>query len=867
MLNILKRIRMILMALPFVLPGFMSVAQAQGQGSDEVIEEIVTTGTRRAARSVTESAVPIDVISGEDFISQGNTDMDALLRGAIPSYNVNDQPISDAATIVRPANLRGLSPDSTLVLVNGKRLHRSAVIAFLGGGIADGSQGPDLSTIPGISLKQVEVLRDGASAQYGSDAIAGVINFKLRDNNEGLTVEGRYGEYAEGDGQSQQIAFNLGLPLTDAGFFNLSTEFKEADPTSRSVQRGDALALIAAGNTDVRTPAAQIWGAPKVSDDFKVWANAGIELDNNGEAYVFGNWSERDVEGGFFFRHPNTRDGVFKGPGYDGDGDGVPDDTDGDGTPDIPSLLVADLTFGSKDDGFACPQVRVINDVPDAGDLAAVAADPNCWVFNFLEPGGFTPQFGGHVADASITGGFRGELGNGMLYDVSASYGRSAVDYKISNTVNGNLVSRKLDTPREFRPGSYIQSERNVNIDVSYPVTVAGFASPLNIAGGLEHRIEQFEIKNGDPNSFFIDPDLAAQGFSIGSNGFPGFKPADAGVFDRENYAAYIDFEADVTDSWLLGLAVRFEDFSDFGTTTNAKFAARWQITDGFALRGAASTGFRAPTTGQSNVRNVTTAFTNGVLADEATLPPTNPISIQKGGKPLQPEESVNLTIGTVFSVGSLDVTLDYFNIKVDDRIALTTTQVLTPADIAALLAQGQADASSFTGVRFFTNDFDTTTQGLDLVATMPIGGNTDITLTANWTDTTVDKFNPDIIGPTRVKQLEDNLPEIRFSLIGTHDLNAWRGLWRINYFADYYEAHVDEGSLPIFAGAETTLDIELSYSFTENLTVTLGGQNVLDNEPDRNPWSSVVGAKYPVTSPMGVDGGFYYVRATWEVF
>lgn len=853
MLSILKRIQLLLLALPVSLLGFVSVAHAQQEGADEAIEEIVTTGTRRAARSVNDSAVPIDVISGDDFIAQGNTDMDALLRGAIPSYNVNAQPISDAATIVRPANLRGLSPDSTLVLVNGKRLHRSAVIAFLGGGISDGSQGPDLSTIPGIALKQVEVLRDGASAQYGSDAIAGVINFKLRDNSEGLTVEGRYGEYSEGDGASTQVAFNLGLPITDAGFFNLSTEFKDADATSRSVQRGDAAALIAAGNTDVRTPAAQIWGAPQVSDDFKVWANAGIELDNNGQAYIFGNWAEREVEGGFFFRNPNTRDGIFNGP--------INPITMND------TILVADLTFGSNDDGIGCPVVDIVASIPDPIALAAVGADPNCFAFNLIAPGGFTPQFGGHVADGSITGGFSGELDNGMLYDISASYGRNAVDYKISNTVNGNLASRRFDTPRSFRPGSYIQSERNVNIDISFPVTMASFASPLNVAGGLEYRVEQFEIKNGEPNSYFIDPDLAAQGFGIGSNGFPGFKPEDAGVFSRDNYAAYVDFEADITDALLMGLAVRFEDYTDFGTTTNVKLAARYQFTDAFALRAAASTGFRAPTTGQTNVRNVTTAFTAGVLADEATLPPTNPIAVQKGGVPLRPEESVNLTIGAVMALGPVDLTIDYFNIEVTDRIALTTTQILTQADKDFLLSIGQADASSFTGVRFFTNDFDTTTQGIDIVATVPIGDTTELTFTGNWTDTQVDRFNPDIIGDTRVRQLEDNLPDIRFALIGTHEFNNFHGLWRINHYGDYYEAHLDDGTLPIEVGAEYTLDLELGYRFGENLNVVIGGQNVLDENPDINPWADVVGAQYPVTSPMGFNGAFYYVRASWDVW
>ena len=842
--------------LALALPATVALPQ-QAVAQDETVEEIITTGTRRAERSATDSAVPIDVISGDDFLAQGSTDMDALLRGAIPSYNVNAQPISDAATIVRPANLRGLSPDSTLVLINGKRMHRSAVIAFLGGGIADGSQGPDLANIAGLAIKQVEVLRDGASAQYGSDAIAGVINFVLKDNSEGANIEARWGENYEGDGTATNIGINVGMPLTDAGFFNFTGEWKEVDPTSRSIQRDDAQGLIDAGNTAVRQPVAQIWGSPEVRDHFSLWANAGLDLGNGKEAYLFGSWGERTVEGGFFFRNPNTRSGVYAG-------DTLPNGN--------ASIRVADLTFGPSDDGIACPVVEIVNDVPDAAALAAIAADPNCFAYNNLAPGGFTPQFGGDVADASITGGTRGEFGSsGVRYDFSLSYGYNSVDYFISNTVNPQLAGQLLDQPRRFNPGSYVQSQRNANADFVKDIDFGNFASPLSFAFGLEYRVEQFEIRNGDQNSFFIDTqsDLASQGFGIGSNGFPGFKPADAGVFDRGSFAAYVDLEADVTDRLLLGAAVRFEDYDTFGNTTNGKLSARFAITDNFAIRGAASTGFRAPTVGQENVRNVSTAFTNGQLADEATLPPTNPIAIQKGGVPLEPEESTNLTAGFVATLGPVDLTVDYFNIEVKDRIALTTTQELTQQDIDELLAQGILDASSFTGVRFFTNDFDTTTQGIDLVATTSaslFGGDTQFSLTYNWTDTQVDSFNPDIIGDTRVRQLEDNLPDHRAAFVANHVQGNFRGLLRINYFGEYYEAHLDDGTLPIEAGAEYTVDVEAGYNFTDAFSVTLGAANLFDEYPDDNPWAGVVGAQYPVTSPMGFNGGFWYLRANYNM-
>jgi iron complex outermembrane receptor protein len=274
-----------------VVPGLAPVAQAQ-EGSDE-IEEIITTGTRRAERSASDSAIPIDVVTGQEFENMGTGDMDDMLRNTVPSYNVERQAISDAATLVRPATMRGLPPDNALVLVNGKRRHRSGVIAEGGGSLTSGSQGPDLASIPALAIKQVEVLRDGASAQYGSDAIAGVMNFVLRDAAEGFTVEARYGEFMEGDGAATQVAANAGFPLGDDGFANVTFQWREADPTSRSTQRTDAATLIASGNPaqqqNVRQPYAQIWGAPEYRDDWNVFLNSAIATTDSQEVYLFGN--------------------------------------------------------------------------------------------------------------------------------------------------------------------------------------------------------------------------------------------------------------------------------------------------------------------------------------------------------------------------------------------------------------------------------------------------------------------------------------------------------------------------------------------------------------------------------------------------
>ena len=828
-----------------VLAGGAVFAPGAAAQEASAIEEVVVVGSRRQDRSAADSPVPVDVIGGDDFRNLGDSDMDSLLAVLVPSYNVNQEPISDAATLIRPANLRGLSADATLVLVNGKRRHRAAVISFLGSGVNDGAQGPDLSVIPAIALKRVEVLRDGASAQYGSDAIAGVMNFVLKDAAQGGSIEARWGRNYEGDGDVAVVSANIGLPLTDAGFVNFSGEFKQADPTSRSAQRADAAGLIAAGNNAVRQPAAQIWGSPEIRGDFKLFANLGIELGNGSEAYAFGNWAERTVEGGFYYRNPHTRGGIFRGPVVDG----------------IPTVKVADLT---PDGTGNCPVVRVMDDVADAAALAAVAASPNCFAFNERFPGGFTPQFGGDVHDASIAFGVRGDLESGWFYDLSAVVGRSNAQFFIKNTINPQLAHRETDIPISYRPGAYTETDRVVDFNMAKPL--GDSSAPLHFAFGVEYRDETFKIENGDPNSYYINDSLAAQGFGIGSNGFPGFKPEDAGESSRSSWAAYVDVEKNLSENFLFGAAARYENYEDFGNALDGKLTARLQVNDGFALRGAVSTGFRAPTTGQANVRNVTTSFAGGMLSDEATLPPTHPIAVQKGGQALDPEESVNMTFGAVFDIGPLSVTLDYYNISVEDRIALTSTQALSPDDITALLALGQADASSFSGVRFFTNDFDTTTSGVDLVATLPLelfSGSSDLTLVANWNQTEVDSRNPDIISDNRVRQLEGALPETRFSVTFNHVQGDWRLLARARYYGEFYVAQADVSSWGYYPEPRWFADFEVARSF-DAFTLVGGAQNAFDEYPEKNHPGAVagVGAQYPEGSPYGFNGGFYYLRA-----
>jgi iron complex outermembrane receptor protein len=811
---------------------------AEEQSKKDDAEVIVVVGSRAAPRSVADSPVPIDVISGSELMANGPSDMATLLRTVTPSYNVNAQAISDGATIVRPANLRGLSPDSTLVLINGKRRHKGSIIAFSGGGIADGAQSPDVSTIPAIALKQIEVLRDGASAQYGSDAVAGVINFVLKDNNSGGMIEAKMGQFSEGDGDQLTISGNVGLELSDNGFVNFSFESNQQDATSRSTQRSDAQGLIDAGNNDVRTPAAQVWGSPEISDDLKLFVNAGIDLDGDSEAYLFGNWSEKTVEGGFYFRNPNTRSGIFKGPTLE------------DGSA---SILTADLTPGATDNS-ACPVVAIVDNAPDAAALASLSG-ANCYAHNLRFPGGFTPFFGGDVVDLSLFVGTRGEFSNGVLYDFSAGVGEHSTEFRIGNTINSSLGP---DTPTQFTPGAYAQLEKSLNADFSKEVDRIMGLESLVVSYGVELRQETFTITAGDEASFKLGP-LVDQGFSIGSNGFPGFKPADAGSSSRTSKAAYFDTEAQFSDAFMTQVAFRFEDFSDFGSNFSWKLASIYDLSDSFKIRGSVGTGFRAPTIGQSNVRNVQTQAVDGVLVDIATLPPTNEVSVRFGGKELTPEEATSFAFGGVYQEGDFFLTVDYFNIEVTDRITQTSAIDLSDADRSELAALGVTDAIGLSKVKFFTNDFDTTTQGVDIVANYSndaFGGNMGYALAYNWTETTVDKFGPNV-NETKLNRLERGLPENKGSFTVDYSADDWTLMARANYYGEWFQF-----SPNITGDAVVLLDAEFAYNFDGGTAVSVGVNNLTD---DNGPVAvgAPSGRSYASTSPYGFNGRFMYARVS----
>ena len=800
------------------------------------LEGLVAIGSRARPRTVTQSAVPIDAIATQDFIEQGDTDLNDLLRTVIPSFNVNPQATGDAARIIRPASLRGLAPDHTLVLVNGKRRHRAAVITWIGGGFADGAQGPDISSIPAIAVRQGEVLRDGASAQYGSDAIAGVMNFTLKDAPSGGSVEVRTGTFWEGDGESYSVAGNIGLPLGEGGFANLSAEFGASNPTSRSVQRDDAAALVAAGNTHVKDPA-QIHGAPTIDNDLKLWGNFGRFFGDGLQLYGHANYASETVTGGFFFRNPNTRAGVFS--------------LDGGKT-----LLVGDVLDaqdGILDGSADCPMVEITNWVPNPEKLARVLADPNCFTFQEMFPGGFTPQFGGDVMDASVVAGVRGDTHNGLLWDVSASFGRHAIDFFIDNTVNASLGPA---SPSRFDPGIYQQSEVNLNVDLNYSVS-----DMVNVAGGAEFRDEHFEIGIGEVDSWRIGP-FAAQGFSAGSNGFPGFSDIAAGDWHRTNFAAYGDLEVRARDDrWTVGTALRGERFEDFGTTANWKVAARYGLSDAFAVRGSASTGFRAPTPGQQNAFNVSTQFDRTLreLVNNGTIPSTSRVAEIKGGKPLDAEKSLNTSLGFVLDAGVFTASADYFRIALSDRLALSKVFALEPAEAERLIAEGITSAKNLANFRFFTNNFDTRTQGVDVVASFApeAMAGTEFSLAFNHTSTVVTRHDPEVLSEVRIRQLEDALPGTRWTASSRRTWGGVSALARLSYYAGWFDSR-DDRDYP----GEYLVDLEARYVVNESTTLTIGGQNALNQYPEENPnAAAVAGNLYSPATPFGASGGFYYVK------
>jgi iron complex outermembrane receptor protein len=778
--------------------------------SEENIEKISILGSRVSGRTLIDSPVPVDSFDAESLRSQGSSDMSDVLTNLVPSFNVSQQPISDGSSFVRPISLRGMAPDHTLVLINGKRSHRAALVHLTPGSGAQGrgTQGADIANIPSIALSRVDVLRDGAAAQYGSDAIAGVVNFVLREDSEGLDVNLQYGHFYEGENE-YKLSSNLGLPLGDDGFLNLSLELTGSDELSRGVQHNDAVAILEADPSlasYIDSPA-QVWGRPE-SESIRTYWN-GASPSSEGEIYFSGNYAELESTGSFFYRPPT---GVVAGVGNTG-------------------------VFGRDADG-------------------------NCIQFCDLFPGGFTPRFTGNLTDFSQVVGYRQYFDNDLSLDFSYNYGSNKLDYELNNSVNPALGDNGVNTQTTFDVGALEERDESLNIDLSKPF----FHDEVNIAVGFEWRKETYEITAGERASWDGNAELSVQGFAVGSSGFGGFTPETAGEFSRENIAAYADVEWDISDDLLITAAVRYEDFTDFGSTVNSKVAARYNLTDNFVIRAAASTGFKAPTVGQSSTSQVSTQFFddgsgNLIQSQVATLRVNDPVSVIMGAVPLDAEDSESLSAGITYSGDLFTLAVDYYSIDVDDRIGLTTQ--LTPTTEQAAEIKALNLNQNFSRVAYFTNAFSTETQGIDVIATYNFTEDTKASLGYGWNDTKVKNADIRVVNRERGLELQDGLPEHKGNLTILHNADKWHFMARVNYFGEVLDASSVEANDEL-AGAEITVDAEASFDYSDNISISIGATNLFDEYPDLTKLTSGpvnTGLQYFRQSPVGYNGGEVYLR------
>ncbi len=821
-------------------------------------EEIIVTGTRKAGLVPTETLSPVDVLASEAISDQASFDLTDSLSRIAPSFNTQRFPIADGTAFIRPVTLRNLSPDHTLVLVNGARRHRSALVnlqlAPLGT-VNQGSQAVDFSTLPAAAIKRIEVLRDGASAQYGSDAIAGVINVILNDAAEGVSFSLQSGEYFEGDGARTTLGVNAGFGLGASGFLNATFEYSESDRTSRGVARPDAAFVASVVGAD-QTPLngfGQRWGDPDVEVS-KLFINAGIDVNDNVELYSHVSYGENETISDFFYRGPvldpvhmfTARDTLQR----DDDGDFLPD-------PAPQSLIDEILAAGLNPSDYL---------VPDASSPSGfVLRNPIYTLF----PGGYNPNFGADLTDFGWVLGAQGETAGGLRWDTRVRLAENEVEYVISETINPSLGGL---SPTSFNPGTLTQEETSFNADFVKPFDVGSLASALNLAFGFEYRDETYKIGAGDPASIEAGPTAAI--FGVGSDGFQGFPTDSAGSFSSESLATYLDLEADVTDRFSAGLAVRFEDYDVFGSTFDWKLSGRFEVTDHFALRGTANTGFRAPTPGQVNTLNVTTsADASGNLIPSGVYPVDHPVAIALGSIALEPEESTSFTVGLVASPSpTTSITLDYYQIEIENRLALQNN-VIGAADIPLLEAAGVANAGLLLGsiANFFSNAYDSDITGIDLAVVSHFqvaSGLLTVDFRHNFNEQEVSNVAAGTIDASRVFDLENQVPEQRTNLTLSYDSGGmFGGYVRANRYGSWESTgglfSPGDASDASSYDAEILIDIEARLTFANRYVFAIGAENVFDTLPgdEQDGVLQFLGVASSVTSPFGFNGGHWYAR------
>ncbi|WP_198674502.1 TonB-dependent receptor plug domain-containing protein [Idiomarina tyrosinivorans] len=794
-------------------------ADDQQQAAPEDMERILTLGSRVNGRTATESASPIDIISSEQLVSTGATELGKAIQMTAPSFNFSTTTISDGSDIIRPATLRGLGPDQVLVLVNGKRYHQQALVNVQET-IGKGSAGYDINSIPISAVERVEILRDGAAAQYGSDAIAGVINVTLKSGDTS-SLSAEVGQTYEGDGENVKVGLNIGTTFSN-GYFNGTLEYRDRGMTNRAApatleatggqlignwwdENGDPVVRLHIGDAD--------------SKNYYAWFNSGFYLTNTTELYAFGGISQRDGGSAGFFRgtgHPRTIEEIY--------------------------------------------------------------------------PDGFLPQLDTEADDTSLAVGVRGDLPNAWMWDASVVYGKNEFTFGSSNSANVSWYYEPdgnggiyAETPTSAFDGRLTAEQTTFNLDFNGTVDMG--TDLLYLAMGLEMRRDGYQIEAGDPVSWSYgrtnDPSIVIETDSgdpaeAGIQGFPGFSPGQAVDADRDSYGAYVDAEYYVTPDFRLAGALRYEDYDIAGDNISGKLSARYDVSDDFSIRGTLATGFRAPGVQQIYYSQVLTNIVNGTLVQTGTVANDSEVARQFGINQLEEETSQSASIGFIKRFDSgFDITLDAYQITIDDRIVLS--EPLTP-DVGQEFAD-VLEANNLGAVQFFTNSVDTKTTGVDIILSYPTqlaGGSLNLTGAFSFVNTDVENINSvsslipaeRIYNDTQVLRLEEGQPGEKATISADWDKDAWHANVAFNYFGEV------KGKA--FTGIEHTwsskwvTDVSVGYDFTDDFTVSVGANNLFDTYPDE--WGddgipfSQAGFKYGwETLPFGINGGYYYAKAIYR--
>lgn len=816
------------LAIAALCAGFAHAQEAPQAETTAASATVVVTGTRVANRTVLDTTAPVDVISAETLKNSGSTELTQALSMALPSLNFPRPALTDGTDTIRPATLRGMSPDQTLVLVNSKRRHASSLVN-VNGSIGRGSAAVDLNTIPTAIVKTVEVLRDGAAAQYGSDAISGVVNMRLRTDRTGGEATVNYGanktEYdlynaappAGGtwtapasrkrtDGQTATVSIWKGLALGETGYLTIAGEFRDQNRTERAGYDMRQQYALVNGAFDPRENTINRFNAWTGEPDMKqstLFANAGNDMGGGVKVYGWASYQDRDATSAGYARIPQ-----------------------------------------------------------DARNIQSIYPD------------GFLPLISPTVKDFSATGGVTWVAGAWDM-DASLGYGKNKMEYTIENTLNRSLGPTSKTA---FYAGGYSYDQAVLNLTGVRSVEMASFSSPLNVAVGIEARREGYELFAGEEQSYSFGGALLPNGTPTapGAQVFPGFRPSNEVDAHRNAIGAFVDLEANVTPELLASVAVRGERYSDFGNSLAGKLALRYDFNPNFAVRGAIQNGFRAPSPQQQNFTATSTNFINGVPFEITTFRPDDPVAVALGAKPLDAEKSINASLGAVMRLGAVSLTVDAYRIDIDDRIILSEN--LTQTNVRNYIA-----SQGFIGVgggRFFINGVDTTTKGVDIVLSMPYNagdaGKLDFTLAANFTDTKVTKTPtteqlsnlspaPVLFDRLNVLSLEKGQPKNKVSA----NVNWKLGQWGATLRATRYGEVLSPGTTAAFdfeMGARTTVDLEGRLAVTPKLTLALGADNVFDQYPETLPPSLNTTGNTPFSTyaPFGRSGRYIYGRATY---